>query len=815
MNVLSLNGEWLLSAAEKNISVPAIVPGCVHTDLLNANIISDPFYRDNEFKDMWVCELDVSYEREFAVPESYFLKERIMLEMDGLDTFASIYINNRFVAATKNMHRRYAFDVKDFLLEGKNNKIRVDFASAARYGKENTEKNNGFGAGDTSLPGSEQVRKAMYQWGWDWGPKIPTAGIWRDIRLVAYEVAKITDVIVNQSFDGGNVELTISVETDNPSGRYVDCCVDIIDPEGNVIKTLKDKTADNSIIYTIINNPEIWYPVGFGEHPLYTISVKLLAGNNIADQKELKIGFRDLEIVQEKDHWGRSFYIRVNGIPVFAKGADYIPCDQFPSRLTEADYKKILESCVEANMNCLRVWGGGIYESDVFYNLCDEMGILVWQDFMYACAHYPMTPEMIEEYAIEAEDNIKRLRHHACISLWCGNNEMEWFLSGGWPSNGDNQVHKDEFERLFYHLIADICAREDSSRTYIPASPFSEKIFEDPNGEGSGDAHYWDVWHGRKPFPEYRKHYFRFMSEFGFQSLPSCETLKSVTRPEDRVMFSRIMDSHQKNPTGNEAIMFYLGKSYKLPKDFESLIYISQILHGDAMRYGVEHWRRNRNDFRCMGTLYWQLNDCWQVASWASLEYGGRWKACHYMAKEFYKPILLSIEETESNASIYITNDTTSKFAGDIEYSVWNTDGVKLFSEIIGTEVNPCSAKMITAVDMSQYLAGDGKYNVFFAAKLLNSDDVEKSAFFVPAKYMELKKADVKISHDDKNLIIETDKPIFYSQISVPDYGVRFDHNFFTMLPENVYNLEIRDFDGLSIAQIAEKARVISVVDTY
>jgi len=805
MNTICLDGVWELSCEEKGIKTKATVPGCFHTDLLNAGIIDDPFYRDNEYNYMWLTELDFVYEREFDVPEKFLIKDKVMLEFDGLDTLASVYVNNQLVAKTENMHRRYAFDVKEFLTSEYPNIIKIVFDSVANYCKERAGNNRGENPGD-SLPGSEQVRKAMYQWGWDWGPKIPTAGIWRSVQLSAYETAKIEDVIIDQTHNDGHVDLTIKVTAANSSERFVKCNVDIIAPDGSLVKTLKDEMTKECILHTTIENPHLWFPASFGEQPLYTVKVSLIA-SEIDDEKSFKIGLRELEIVQDKDKWGRTFYISVNGIPIFAKGGDYIPCDQFPSRVTEEHYREILTSTIEANMNSIRIWGGGIYESDIFYEICDELGILVWQDFMYACAHYPMTENMIKEYVEEAKDNVKRLRHHPSIALWCGNNEMEWFLYNKWPKP-DNDEYKEDFEKLFYNLIARVCEREDPARTYIPASPFSEKIFDDPNGENSGDSHYWDVWHGKKPFTAYRDYFCRFMSEFGFQSLPSVETLKPVTLPEDRVMFSRIMDCHQKNPAGNDNIMFYLGKNHKLPDSFERLIYISQILHGDAMRYGVEHWRRNRNDFRCMGALYWQLNDCWQVASWASLEYDGQWKACHYMAKEFFKPILLSIEETETEAHIHITNDTIDDFKGAIEYSVWNTEGDILFEEQISAQAKPLSNTFVKTVDMTSYLKENNKYKVFIVARLLDVDDIEKTAFFAPAKYMELEKANVTIKAENNALIIETNKPIFYAQVYVPDTHVRFNHNFFPMMPNKKYIVEVSKFDNLSINEIAQKAVV-------
>jgi len=810
MKRIELNGKWHLTNENKDICVVAQVPGCVHTDLLSAKIIKDPFYRDNEFTEMWVCYEDWTYSKSFEVTDDILENKKVMLQCDGLDTIASIYINKKFVAETMNMHRRYAFDVKDFLSVG-DNEITIVFKSVAKYAEPLSDVGTGRSPGYFSLPGSERVRKAMYQWGWDWGPKIPTAGIWRNICIKAYNEAKIDDVIISQEHVEGKVKLDFEVKVENFTDKNVNYEIDIIDPNGDSIATLKGEVLDVAKNTFTVDNPKLWYPAGFGEHPMYAIVTKT------SDSEIVKsIGLRKLEVVQDKDQWGRTFYFRVNGIPIFAKGGDYIPCDQFPTRVTKEHYAMILDQTIEANMNSIRIWGGGIYEYDVFYDLCDERGILIWQDFMYACAHYPMDdPKLVEEYRLEAIDNVKRLRHHPSIAVWCGNNEMEWFFETGWPTydKGSNQEWKDEFEKLFYHIIKDVVTTEDSARTYVPASPFSEVIFEDVNGEGSGDAHYWEVWHGRKPFTEYRKYFFRFMSEFGFESLPSMETLKEIAIPEDLNIFSRIMECHQKNLAGNELIMYYLAKNYRLPKDFRNLIYISQILHADAMRYGVEHWRRNRNDFRCMGTLYWQLNDCWQVSSWASLEYSGRWKALHYVAKEFFKPIALSIEETETNATIHLTNDTVKDFTGKVKYTISDVSGNIMLEKEIDASVKALSSNPVVTVDVSEYIQGSNKYKVFFAAQL--NDDVEKYVFFVSANHMELEVPTVEVTGSDKYLIVKTDKPAFYAQIDVPDTDVRLERNFMLLMPNKEYKILIKEFDWLKAEEIAEKATVISIASTY
>ncbi len=813
-NIIDLNGEWTLRSVSPtpkgDISVPAAVPGCVHTDLMAAGVIGDPFYRDNEYKDKWVYMADYSYERSFSAGETP-AGRTLLLECEGLDTLAEIYINGSSVARTKNMFRRYAFDVTEFVRAGEN-RIRIDFASPGRYFEEHAGKNNGHTAGD-SLPGSEQLRKCHSQAGWDWGPQIPTMGIWRDIRIGAYSFAKIEDVKIFQTLSADYKNAILDVEIlsreFSSGGIYV---VTLFAPDGSPLD-FRTLSAGGKKTSFAVAEPELWQPAGLGKQPLYSVSVQALSGGEAESGKTVRTGIRRLEVVQDRDKWGRTLYIRVNGSPVFAKGADYVPADQFPSRVSEEDYRDILESAAEANMNCLRIWGGGLYEADAFYDICDELGLLIWHDFMFACSHYPVTEELMEEYEKETEDNLRRLQHHACIALWCGNNELEWQLAGGWPGPETNERCRREFEELYYGLLADVAKREDPSRTYVPASPFSEKIFEDPNGEGSGDSHYWEVWHGRKPFTEYRKHFPRFMSEFGFQSVPSPETLKPVTEPEDRVIFSRIMNCHQKNRTGDEAIVYYISKNYKLPRDFENYIYISQLLHGDAMRYGAEHWRRNRNDHRCMGALYWQLNDCWPVSSWASLEYGGRWKACHYMAKEFFAPVLLSIEEKEDLALLSLTNDTGEAAEKSAVYTVMDTDGRILEEKRFTASAPAFGSAVCGTVDMKKFLEGDGRYRVFLAAE--TEGGTPKTAFFAPAKYMELPLPRFTVSAGKDHIVAETDVPAFYVCLQVPDSGVRFDKNYISMLPGRKYVFRPVKDGGLSPEEMVSGLKIFDLAHSY
>ena len=810
MNIIDLNGSWTLTNENRKISCPATVPGCVHTDLLSADIIKDPFYRDNEYTQMWVCYEDWTYTRNFEVPADLLKYKKIMLECMGLDTLATIYINGKEIAKTKNMHRRYAFDIKDYISAG-TNEISIFFASAPKYAEPLSNTGTGFGPGPYSLPGSERVRKAMYTWGWDWGPKIPSAGIWRDIFIKAYNDMKIDDFHIYQS-DVTDNKVTFDMETDaDVFGKNTDYEIEIKSPSGEVLETCKEKlTVADSVSFTI-ENPEIWYPAGYGEHPLYTVTLK--TNDEIIEKK---IGVRKIEWVEDKDEWGRTFYVRVNGIPIFVKGANYIPMDQFPSKENIPDINRLLDIVLDTNMNTVRIWGGGIYESDDFYNLCDEKGILVWQDFAYACSFYPMDDSLlVEEYEEEAIDNIKRLRHHPSLMIWSGNNEIEKHVWVGNPPYGciDDKYYREDFKELFEIKLRNIVSDYDPDTFYIRSSPHSDEIFVDPDSHDMGNTHYWGVWHGRAPFTDYRKYHTRFLSEFGFQAMPSMETMKTFSLPKDWNMYSKIMEYRQKSPVGNEIIMNYLSKNYKLPNSFRSLVYISQILQADGIRYGIEHYRRNRNNFRCMGTIYWQLNDCWPAISWASIEYSFRWKALNYMAREFFKPVDLTIEEDENSVRLHIVNDTLNDFSGTVRYQLCKVDGTVIFADTMEGTCKSLSANMIKEIDLTDYIKENGRDEVFFSCGL--DDMAEKHVFFTPVKYVDLIVPNITVKACGNKLKVTTDVPSFYTQIDVPDTDVRLERNFILLLPGKEYIIDIAENDGLSVEEIAEKAQVITVANSY
>ncbi|MDR0290709.1 MAG: glycoside hydrolase family 2 protein [Treponema sp.] len=644
MVIQKLHDNWKMRKAKGREWLPAKVPGSVYSDLLLNKQMEDPFWRDNEDKAFALLEDDYEYRTEFSVSPKLLSMDRILLRCEGLDTLAEVTVNNIKIASTNNMHRTWEFDVSEVLKKDKNSLVIV-FHSPVNFVREAHNRNRVDGASQC-LDGFPQLRKAHCMFGWDWGPRLPDAGIWRDISLVGIRSARIGNVYITQKHKKDSVELDISVEVEmttelpsvrqNTRGQELSWKLIITDPKGKTFEY--HKTARR----VIIEKPELWWPNGYGSQPLYTVKLVLLSprGKEI-DTWERRIGLRTMTLRRQKDKWGESFATEVNGLAIFAMGADYIPEDNILSRTNPKRSRKLLEQCAVANFNTIRVWGGGYYPPDYFYDICDELGLVVWQDFMFACAVYDLTDEFEQNIRAEIADNVIRIRHHASLGLWCGNNEMEMFVDSGlWV---DNPKQKADYIKMYEYIFPQILKELDPNTAYWPASPSSGGNFDAPNDPNRGDVHYWDVWHGNKPFTEYRKFFFRYVSEFGFQSFPALKTVESFTLPDDRNIFSYVMEKHQRNEAANGKILNYMQQTFLYPNNFDTLLYASQLLQAEAIKYGVEHFRRNRG--RCMGAIYWQLNDCWPVASWSSIDYYFRWKALHYYAKRFFRPLLISCHE--------------------------------------------------------------------------------------------------------------------------------------------------------------------------
>ncbi|MCI8355489.1 MAG: glycoside hydrolase family 2 protein [Lachnospiraceae bacterium] len=718
MNRIFLHDNWRIRAEGDDVWLPAMVPGSVYQALLSNGEMEDPYYRDNELKALALMEKDYEYVANFQVPDCILDEEQVILIFQGIDTLADIWLNDIHLFRVDNMHRTWEFSVKEYLRKDCN-QLRIVLRSPTQFIRKAYDKDP-IGGSEDAMRGFPKLRKAHCMFGWDWGPRLPDMGIWRQVELIGFSHARLDGVYITQNHEDCRVRLLIDVDVVRAGEKAVRrlgkerqdnlwCEVTITDPDG----TRSEYDRDDIIRGVTIENPKLWWPNGYGDQPLYQVEVRLFEEGMLLDIWKRRIGLRTMTIHREKDEYGEQFCHKVNGVRIFAMGGDYIPEDCILARVTPERTRRLLLQAKNAHFNCIRVWGGGNYPYDAFWDACDELGLVVWQDFMFACAVYDLTQEFEESITAEFIDNIKRIRHHASLGLWCGNNEMEMFMENHrW---GQSPKHTADYIKMYEYILPQIVKKYDPNTFYWPASPSSGGSFDCPNDERRGDVHYWEVWHGNKPITEYRKFFFRYVSEFGFQSFPSMKTCETFTEPEDRNIFSYVMEKHQRNKTANGKIMNYMEQTFLYPGDFSTTLYASQLLQAEAVRYGVEHFRRNRG--RCMGTIIWQLNDCWPVASWSSIDYCGRWKALHYYAKRFFAPLLLSCEEegiltqdTNPNAQPYevkksirlsLSNETMEDRKAMVRWELRDASAqVKRRSEMVVT-VPALSARWLDKEDMS------------------------------------------------------------------------------------------------------------------
>ena len=635
MRARELNQNWTMRCVEDSQWQEARVPGTVYTDLLRNGNMEDPYWKDNEDAICSLMEKDYEYQCTFQGEETEDLSNAF-LRFEGLDTVADIYLNNVHVGNAESMHRTWEYPVKEVLSPGENT-LKVVFHSPLKFIAQAYKKYGNIGNDDT-YEGFMHLRKAHYMFGWDWGAHLPDAGIFRPVFLCSVSHGRIDSVYIRQCHEENKCTLKFEGDCIRETPGEYQWRVLVTAPDGQKYETALSAEGEGQLV---IEDPELWWPNGLGDQPLYQVEAQLLYEGNVEDTWKKRIGLRTMTMQRKKDQYGESFAHEVNGKAFFAMGADYIPEEHLLGR-SEEKTRKLLEDCKLANFNVIRVWGGGFYPDDWFFDICDELGLVVWQDFMFACSVYELTPEFEANIRKEFADNIKRLRHHASLGLWCGNNEMEMFVDERCWVTKASEVRDYLF--MYERIIPEVLREYDPETFYWPASPSSGGSFDNPNDPDRGDVHYWKVWHGNRPFSEYRKHFFRYASEFGFQALPSQKTIETFTEdPDDWNLFSYIMEKHQRNYGANGKIMNYMQQTYRYPGDFDTVIYASQLLQADAIRYGVEHFRRNRG--RCMGAVYWQLNDCWPVISWSSIDYTGRWKALHYYAKRFFAPVMISCQE--------------------------------------------------------------------------------------------------------------------------------------------------------------------------
>ncbi len=837
MKIFDLGGQWYVKKQEDHETIPATVPGCIHTDLLHAEKIEDPFYRDNEARQMWIGETDWMYSRTFTLDSSWLDHQQILLQCLGLDTLATITINGAEIGKTNNQFRTWEFDVKPYLKAG-NNTIEVLFATTMPLIQAEQQKRslNLTGVGQHRIDGSNRIRKSQCNYGWDWGPMCVTAGIWRPIHLLAFNAGRIQNVHITQDHSqAGRVDLQISVnlEAKETSALKVkmavlyqgdlvcEALVDVLDESD---QSEKSETAVKASL--TIEQPKLWWPNDLGKQPLYEVNVGLLQGEEVIDSTSKRIGLRTLVLDRHQDEWGESFQFVVNGTPFFAKGANWIPADTFVTRLSSEHYEHLIKSAADAHFNMLRIWGGGIYEDDVFYELCDHYGVCIWQDCMFACSGYAAYDDaFVANVKQEIAENVKRLRHHPCIALWCGNNELEhiyqMFLSDT-PQPGF--MTWDEYTYLFDDVIGRIVKEHDPERAYWPSSshsPLGDR--KDPNNPTCGDAHLWEVWHGRQPFEWYRTCEHRFNSEFGFQSFPEPLVVKSYTAPEDRNITSYIMEWHQRSQIGNDAIIQYMLSWYQLPTSFDMLLWLSQILQGMAMKYAVEHWRRSMP--RGMGTLYWQLNDCWPVASWSSIDYYGNWKALHYMAQDFFAPLLISaVEDQESGTvEVHVTNDLLEPVSGVIRWTLTDTSGKILAANtLVHSKIAAGANTKVCLLDFADHLKEEGGRRLLVWLELLVSNEVvsHNLVYFSRPKHLELYDpeltAQVKIlPHGSFAVTINAKHPALWVWPEIEGVEATYSHRFLHLMPDRAVEVHVHPERAMSLQEFEQKLKLYSLVNTY
>ncbi|MFL5733903.1 MAG: glycosyl hydrolase 2 galactose-binding domain-containing protein [Chloroflexia bacterium] len=840
MQSQTLSGAWEFRQAGSEEWLPARVPGGAHTDLLALGLIPDPFVADNEKPVRWVAESGWEYRREFSCPPELRAKEKVFLVCDGLDTLATITLNGQELGHTDNMFRQYRWDVKPLLRgqgEAHANELVIAFDSPVRYAAEKQAVRSLPGVSQ-AIPGGPYLRKAPCQFGWDWGLQLPPVGIWKDVRLEGYSHARLQEVHLRQRHAEGRVTVEARVTIERWSEEALAVTTRITAPDGEVLagEAAVAPGSSEALVRVVVQQPKLWWPKGYGEQPLYQVEVELIEDDKSKigepsvppgietssplDLRAYKIGLRTVELRQEEDRCGRSFGFVVNGVPVFAKGSNWIPADSFPTRISDERLEWLVRSAAESHQNMLRVWGGGFYEEERFYNLCDRYGLLVWQDFIFACSVYPLDDsEFLESVRAEVVENIRRLRHRASLALWCGNNEMEeGWDDWGWdrPEFGDLKAAYDLF---FHHTLPGWCVAEDPDRSYWPSSPSSGVPFEDPNGQRQGDAHYWDVWHGGKPFTAYRDQYPRFMSEFGFQALPTMETIRSFASEADLNMTSYVMEQHQKNASGNGLIVGQMLDAFRMPMDFESLVYLSMVLQAQGIRYGVEHWRRHKE--RVGGTLYWQLNDCWPVASWSSLDYFGRWKALHYAARRFYAPVLLSIEDRPPEMALHVTSDLVEPWEGSVRWSLETLSGEAIESGKELVQVPPLSSTAVRMLDFGDRVSDEKSREMVFVAELWHGNQriTTQVTTFAPTKHLALAAPDVQASMSSEGgmlvVALQSGSLARMLELSLEGVDAVFSDNYFDLPVGRAMTVTCPMPAGWTLERAREALRLRSVHDSY
>ena len=806
---IPIDQGWEFRQAGQPSWKPASVPGCVHTDLLEQEIIEDPFYRLNEKSQQWIGQSDWEYRTSFEVQKDLLENDSLQLVFHGLDTYADVYLNGSLVLSTDNMFRTWKLDCKEHLHAGKNH-LRVFFHNVFKVNLPKYEaapfELKAFRNNDQAkIKLNMYSRKAGFHYGWDWGPRLITCGVWRPVELHAWDHAELEDVFfVQEEVSARVANITARIQVNSTTAQEAELT---ISSDDTLLATRKASLDEGSKMVNVefeIKDPELWWTNGLGEHHLYELKTELKLGGEKVAEKITSIGIRELEVVREPDDAGKSMYVKLNGVPIFIKGANYIPQDSFQSRVTTEKYEYIVQAAGDANMNMLRVWGGGIYEEDLFYDLCDQNGILVWQDIMFACAMYPADEEFLANVRQEVIDNASRLRNHPSLAMYCGNNEVEisWH-EWGWKelfSEAEQQAYDHGLRKLFYTTIPEALNEVDPTRYYHPTSPGTGYLGK-PYAEG--DAHYWGVWHGKEPFEEYENKVARFMSEYGFQSYPELSTVEKYTLPEDRFLESDVMHSHQRSMAdegkdidyGNRLINHYLDLYFRKPKDFESHLYATQLLQAFGVQWAIEAHRRNMP--HCMGTLYWQINDCWPVASWSSIDYFGRWKALHYAVKRAYEDVLISTVQKGEQVEIHLVSDKQHNLTNAVlELQALDFTGKELWQGDWKVDLERNSSAMVGTIELGRTIDSDPKSTVLVLELKHDGRTIANQIHkFVYPRDLKLRKPDisktVRRTDDGYEIVLKTSCFASHVCLGTSDAAGLLSENFFDMVPGREYRVQL------------------------
>ncbi|WP_438496737.1 beta-mannosidase [Paenibacillus sp. IHBB 3054] len=810
--------DWKFKACRDKEWRPAVVPGCVHTDLLREGIIADPFYGTNERNMQWIDKIDWEYETAFDVSAELMKCSSLELVFDGLDTYADVYVNGAPILSADNMFRTWRVNVKSLVAE-RNNVLNIRFRSPVQEDLPKIEK-LGYNLPSTNDQselgeiGEQKVsvfaRKAPYHYGWDWGPRLVTSGIWREVRLEGWSDCRISDLFVEQkSVSAAEAQLVIHVEIESEQEGQGKVRIVTAGEEWKQDVSLQPGT--NIVqVPAVIAEPELWWSRGLGAARLYAFTAEILREEKQAATCSVRTGLRTVRLVRNKDEAGASFYFELNGVPVFAKGANHIPGHSFIPEVTEEHYRHEIATAVESNMNMLRVWGGGIYEQAVFYELCDEQGILVWQDFMFACSMYPGDEPFLNNVRLEAEENVKRLRNHPSIALWCGNNEIDiaWAMydehgGWGWKQSYDKEQRNfiwNSYESIFHEILPKAVATLQPDVDYWPSSPMIS-LSGDINQHSrplttEGDIHYWGVWHMLEPFDHYNKKIGRFMSEYGFQSFPEYSSVLAFAAEEELKLDSEVLLAHQRSPDGNRLIQGYMNNYMGEPKDFPSFLYMSQVLQAEAMKTAIEAHRRAMP--YCMGSLYWQMNDCWPAASWSGLDYYGKWKAMQYYAKASLADSILSFDRTEDGKlCVHAITDLLAPFIGTLRVRLYDFNGVLLKEAVESVAVEGNSAAVVYSVDECTLVEKYDRGSVMFLAELDQEGELvdRKLFYFLNTKELKLGSPAIQLSEVEGSggtrYVLETDKLAKQVWLTATEDG-RFSDNFFDLIPGIPKTVEFR-----------------------